>query len=331
MIQISSLTKSFGDRVLFDDVTWQISDGERVGLCGPNGVRQDDAAARSWPASRSPTPGSVVKPSDADDRLPAAGRPDARRPHGLRGGDAGLRAAAWRSRPRCTSSRTGSADPDVPEGEHEQMLAPLQRPPGPLPAARRLQHRPEDRDRPAGPRLHAGRPRAADRDVLGRLADAHRARQAAARAARTCCCSTSRPTTSTSTRATGSRSTCTTTRTPSSSSRTTATSSTPSSRASPRSTCGRSPTTRATTRTTSSRARRGSSALREAKRQQDEEMARMKMFIDRFRYQATKAAQVQSRIKMLEKIVPDRGAARAQAGPLHVPDLARRAAGWSSS
>ncbi len=44
--------------------------------------------------------------------------------------------------------------------------------------------------------------------------------------------------------------------------------------------------------------------LREAKRQQDEEVARMKMFIDRFRYQATKAAQVQSRIKMLEKIVP---------------------------
>ncbi len=44
--------------------------------------------------------------------------------------------------------------------------------------------------------------------------------------------------------------------------------------------------------------------LRTAKREQDEEVARVKMFIDRFRYQATKAAQVQSRIKLLEKVVP---------------------------
>jgi ATP-binding cassette subfamily F protein 3 len=44
--------------------------------------------------------------------------------------------------------------------------------------------------------------------------------------------------------------------------------------------------------------------LRQQKRDQDDEVARMKAFIDRFRYQATKAAQVQSRIKMLDKIVP---------------------------
>ena len=44
--------------------------------------------------------------------------------------------------------------------------------------------------------------------------------------------------------------------------------------------------------------------LRQTKREQDEEVARVKMFIDRFRYQATKAAQVQSRIKMLDKVVP---------------------------
>jgi len=44
--------------------------------------------------------------------------------------------------------------------------------------------------------------------------------------------------------------------------------------------------------------------LRQAKKDQDDEVARVKMFIDRFRYQATKAAQVQSRIKLLDKVVP---------------------------
>ena len=45
-------------------------------------------------------------------------------------------------------------------------------------------------------------------------------------------------------------------------------------------------------------------ALRQQKKRQDEEIARMQQFIDRFRYQATKAAQVQSRVKMLAKITP---------------------------
>ena len=38
MIQLSSLSKSFGDRVLLDSVSWQIDDGDRVGLSGPNGA-----------------------------------------------------------------------------------------------------------------------------------------------------------------------------------------------------------------------------------------------------------------------------------------------------
>jgi ATP-binding cassette subfamily F protein 3 len=44
--------------------------------------------------------------------------------------------------------------------------------------------------------------------------------------------------------------------------------------------------------------------LRQRKKEQDDEVARMEAFINRFRYQATKAAQVQSRIKMLDKVVP---------------------------
>jgi ATP-binding cassette subfamily F protein 3 len=44
--------------------------------------------------------------------------------------------------------------------------------------------------------------------------------------------------------------------------------------------------------------------LRQQKKDQDDEIERMQAFINRFRYQATKASQVQSRIKMLEKIVP---------------------------
>jgi ATP-binding cassette subfamily F protein 3 len=43
--------------------------------------------------------------------------------------------------------------------------------------------------------------------------------------------------------------------------------------------------------------------LRQRKKEQDDEIERMEAFINRFRYQATKAAQVQSRIKMLDKIV----------------------------
>jgi ATP-binding cassette subfamily F protein 3 len=43
--------------------------------------------------------------------------------------------------------------------------------------------------------------------------------------------------------------------------------------------------------------------LRQQKHDQDEEIARMEAFINRFRYQATKASQVQSRIKMLDKVV----------------------------
>ena len=62
MIQLSELTKSFGDRVLFDHVTWQITDRERAGLCGPNGAGKT-TLLRMMAGLDEPDSGAVLKPS----------------------------------------------------------------------------------------------------------------------------------------------------------------------------------------------------------------------------------------------------------------------------
>ena len=62
MIQLSTLTKSFGDRVLLDRVTWQIDDRERVGLSGPNGAGKT-TLLRMLGGMEEPDGGSIVKPA----------------------------------------------------------------------------------------------------------------------------------------------------------------------------------------------------------------------------------------------------------------------------
>src|SRR5881409_197430 len=62
MIQLSDLTRSFGDRVLFDHVTWQITDRERVGLCGPNGAGKT-TLLRMMAGIDEPDSGAVLKPA----------------------------------------------------------------------------------------------------------------------------------------------------------------------------------------------------------------------------------------------------------------------------
>ena len=62
MIQLSGLTKSFGDRVLLDSVSWQIDDRERVGLAGPNGAGKT-TLLKMLAGLEEPDAGSVVKPS----------------------------------------------------------------------------------------------------------------------------------------------------------------------------------------------------------------------------------------------------------------------------
>src|SRR6266566_41463 len=62
MIQLSDLVKSFGDRVLFDHVTWQITDRERVGLCGPNGAGKT-TLLRMMAGLDEPDAGAILTPA----------------------------------------------------------------------------------------------------------------------------------------------------------------------------------------------------------------------------------------------------------------------------
>src|SRR5437667_11379978 len=62
MIQLFELTKSFGDRTLLDRVTWQIRDGERVGLCGPNGAGKT-TLLKMMAGLEEPDSGAILKPA----------------------------------------------------------------------------------------------------------------------------------------------------------------------------------------------------------------------------------------------------------------------------
>jgi ATP-binding cassette subfamily F protein 3 len=63
MIQLSSLSKSFGERVLLDDVSWQIGRRERVGLCGPNGAGKT-TLLRMLAGLEEPDKGEILRPSN---------------------------------------------------------------------------------------------------------------------------------------------------------------------------------------------------------------------------------------------------------------------------
>jgi ATP-binding cassette, subfamily F, member 3 len=62
VIQLSSLSKSFGDRVILDRVTWQIDDRERVGLSGPNGAGKT-TLLKMLAGIDEPDAGLIVKPA----------------------------------------------------------------------------------------------------------------------------------------------------------------------------------------------------------------------------------------------------------------------------
>ena len=179
MIQLQSLTKSFGERVLLDDVTWQISAGERVGLCGPNGAGKT-TLLRMLAGLEEPDGGTITRPATLavgylpQDGLMHTGRPLAEEVSLAFG-------PLLEARAEIERIEHALADPALPDGEHEKLLV-------------------RYHDLTDSFRQHEGhsielrvtqvleglgfseiRLRQADGDVLRRLADAHRARQAAAR------------------------------------------------------------------------------------------------------------------------------------------------------
>ena len=301
MIQLSDLSKSFGDRNLIDHVTWQISDGDRVGLCGPNGAGKT-TLLKMLAGLDEPDSGAVVKPSDLTmGYLPQDGL--------THSGRTVFEEASSAFQPlldikaEMHQIEHGLGDASVPDTEHEAMLSRYAELQDRFRLSdgynmdlriatvlRGLGFSPEDAERPcetfsggwqmriALAKLLLGRPNLLLLDEPTNHLDLE-ARNwleeyLGAYPYAVILVSHDRYFLDT-----------------------------------------------VVTRITDLSLRKLTDyvgnystyveqrdsmleRLRQAKREQDEEVARVKMFIDRFRYQATKAAQVQSRIKLLEKVVP---------------------------
>src|SRR5439155_26057921 len=121
MIQLSNLTKAFGDRVLLDNVTWQITDRERVGLCGPNGAGQT-TLLRMMAGLDEPDSGAVLKPASlAVGYLPQDGLTHASRTVSEEGAGGLSAVPATRAEMRGLQERAG--DGGVPQGDRDGMPA----------------------------------------------------------------------------------------------------------------------------------------------------------------------------------------------------------------
>jgi ATP-binding cassette, subfamily F, member 3 len=120
VIQLSGLTKRFGDRVLLDDVTWTVSDGDRVGLCGPNGAGKT-TLLRMLAGLDEADSGAVIKPA----RLTVGYLPQDGLEHSGRTLSAEAALAfqpVLDAQAEIAQIEHSLADPSLPDGEHESLL-----------------------------------------------------------------------------------------------------------------------------------------------------------------------------------------------------------------
>jgi ATP-binding cassette subfamily F protein 3 len=121
MIQLSALSKSFGDRVLLDAVSWQIDDRERVGLAGPNGAGKT-TLLKMLAGLEEPDGGNIIKPSGMTvGYLPQDGLNHTGRTLIEEAGLAFKPLLDMRAEIQSLEERLG--DDSVDEGEHEAMLS----------------------------------------------------------------------------------------------------------------------------------------------------------------------------------------------------------------
>src|SRR4029079_5543551 len=108
---------SFGHPVLFDHVTWQITDRERVGLCGPNGAGKT-TLLRMMAGLDEPDSGGVLKPAALTvGYLPPDALTDAGRNVLGEGASAFGELIAMKAEMHALEERLG--DPSIPEAEHD--------------------------------------------------------------------------------------------------------------------------------------------------------------------------------------------------------------------
>ena len=120
MIQLTSLTKSFGERVLLDDVTWTVSDGERVGLCGPNGAGKT-TLLRMLAGLDDADRGAIARPAELTvGYLPQDGIEHSGR--SLVDEASSAFQALLDARGEIDRIEHALADPSLPDGEHEALL-----------------------------------------------------------------------------------------------------------------------------------------------------------------------------------------------------------------
>jgi ATP-binding cassette subfamily F protein 3 len=120
MIQLTSLTKSFGERVLLDDVTWTVSDGERVGLCGPNGAGKT-TLLRMLAGLDEADRGGITRPAELTvGYLPQDGIEHSGR--SLVDEASSAFQTLLDARAEIDRIEHALADPSLPDGEHEALL-----------------------------------------------------------------------------------------------------------------------------------------------------------------------------------------------------------------